>query len=217
MFVDKRFRLPRLWSNREIRKIAILFKGSVVNVSGWDDRDKEGGCYKQYFSNCTFYHITNYGGERGTGGGSDEIRLDLAKDMPNNLIGKFDVAFNHTTLEHVFDVRKAFSAICGLTKDIVIIVVPFAQTQHETPDFKDFWRFTPSALRALFSENGLKVIYEAESPYANAGAYLLFVGSKYPERWSGIMPPFKPIETAGEWIGENFLNRFCRIIRKFYA
>ena len=114
---------------------------------------------------------------------------------------RFDVVFNHTTLEHIFDVRRAFANLCRLSRDVVIVVVPFAQQQHETASFGDYWRFTPSCLRQLYAENGLSVLYEGESPHADAASYLFFVGSRHPERWRGRLPTGPPIGTAGRWIG----------------
>jgi len=91
--------------------------------------------------------------------------------------------FNHTTLEHIFDIRKAFENLCNMTKDVSIVVVPFSQVQHETESYKDYWRFTPSCMREMFRENGLEVIYEAESKDKKAAIYLLFVASRNPQKW----------------------------------
>ena len=44
-------RLTRIWSNQELRKFSHLFRGKVINVSGWKDCDKEGHIYRDYFSN----------------------------------------------------------------------------------------------------------------------------------------------------------------------
>jgi hypothetical protein len=194
----------------ELRKIGPCFRGDVVNVSAWDDRDKDGGHYRDYFSNAGSYSYTNYGGFRGFQGTSNEYLLDLTGEVPEGLRRRFDVAFNHTTLEHIFDVRKAFANLCELSKDIVVVVVPFAQVQHESDDWKDFWRFTPTCLRRLCEENGLTVIYEAESPYRNSAVYLLCVGSRHPDRWQGRLPRHEPIRDAGRWIGwsvRSFLQR----------
>jgi hypothetical protein len=57
---SRRFTYARRWSNRESRKRAPLFGGSVVNVSGWQDSDKQGKKYKDYFSDASSYDITNY-------------------------------------------------------------------------------------------------------------------------------------------------------------
>ena len=201
MFEDRKFRLLRKWSNTEIAQLAPLFEGDVINISGWDDRDKVGGCYRDYFSEASSYYITNFQGKRGVTGAANEIFLDLTEECPENLIERFDVCFNHTTLEHIFDVRKAFSNICKISRDIVFIVVPFSQTQHETESFGDYWRFTPTCLRSLFQDNGLDVVYEAQSSYKGAAIYLLFVGSKHPEKWHNVLPLYEEIRVAGSWIG----------------
>lgn len=205
MFVDRKFLIARNWSNRELRKIAGAFAGEVVNVSGWDDRDKEGGKYRTYFAQATTYSRTNYGGHNGFQGDSGEIPLDLVADLPADLKARFDVVFNHTTLEHIFDVNKAFANLCAMSRDVVIVVVPFSQVQHESDSWGDYWRFTPSCLRKLFAANGLEVVYEAESPHKNAAVYLLFVGSRFPERYRGKLPRYRPIHRAGSWIGRRLI------------
>lgn len=63
MVKDRKFRIPRIWSNRELKKFAKLFRGTVVNVSGWKDNDKEGANYREYFINASEYWITNYKSE----------------------------------------------------------------------------------------------------------------------------------------------------------
>jgi hypothetical protein len=212
MFMDRTARIPRLWSNRELQRIAPLFTGDVVNVSGWEDRDKNGGRYRDYFTSATGYFLTNYSGERGLQQLPNEYFLDLTADVPSELRHRFDVVFNHTTLEHVFEVRKAFRTLCELSKDLVIVVVPFAQHQHETLAYGDFWRFTPTCLRRLFEENGLRAIYESENRHRNAGTYLFFVGSRYPERWADRMPKFVPLERSASWIGRTPVRAVVRRI-----
>ena len=59
--IDRQFRLARLWSNEQLRLVAPLFDGDVVNVSAGDDIDKAGSLYRDYFSNARSYHITNVG------------------------------------------------------------------------------------------------------------------------------------------------------------
>jgi len=199
--VERQFRIARLWSNRQMKKIAPLFAGDVVNVSAWDDRDKEGGHYKNYFSKASSYFYTNYTGTRGYQQQENEYLVDLTKDLPKELYQRFDVVFNHTTLEHIFDIRKAFENLCNMTKDVAIVVVPFSQVQHETDSYKDYWRFTPSCMREMFRENGLEVIYEAESKDKKAAIYLLFVASRNPQKWKEQMPKFEPIREAGKLIG----------------
>ncbi len=94
--------------------------------------------YRDYFPKATTYTVTNFGGERGLQRQEGEIFLDLEKALPDSLRGKFDVVFNHTTLEHVFDCQLAFKNLSEMSRDILITVVPFCQNQHELPSFKDY-------------------------------------------------------------------------------
>ena len=136
-FRNRRFRLARSWSNDELRRIAPLCAGDVANVSGWEDRDKEGRLYRSYFTGAASYTLTNFPGERGFAGREGELLLDLGGELPPALEQRFEVVFNHTTLEHIFEVRRAFANLCRLSRDLVIVVVPFAQEQHETASFGD--------------------------------------------------------------------------------
>jgi hypothetical protein len=200
--LERQHRLVRVWSNRELKKLSGLFTGTVINVSAADDQDKEGGVYSDYFLNKSAYFITNYAGDDGYQSRENEILLDMSLNLPDELKYRFDVVFNHTMLEHVFDIFTAFRNLCQLSKDIVIVVVPFSQVQHAVNrSYGDYWRFTPLALRKLFEENGLKVIYEAESPFQDSSVYLFFVGSRHPEKWEGFVPDFTPIKQSGKWIG----------------
>lgn len=188
----------RAWSNRELKKFSKLFGGDVVNVSGWEDKDKEGGYYRDYFPNATSYTITNYTpshSEHHEG----EIHLDLTARLPRKLKRRFDVVFSHTNLEHILDAFAAFGNHCKMSRDIVIIVVPFIQQQHETSEYKDYWRYTPSSLRALFEMNGLTSIYESYNNEPNAVNYLFFVGSRNPDKWRKLMPKYEELYLIGKW------------------
>lgn len=174
-FIDRKFRLPRVWSNRELAKFAHLFEGKIANVSGWKDVDKEGRKYRDYFVNAEDYTITNYKAEaRGFQGQEGEIFLDLTKDLPEELLGRFDVVFNHTVLEHIYEVQKAFHNLCQLSKDVVIVVIPFLQEMHA--DYGDFWRFTPLAMKGMYEENGLELQYLSFNGHKNASVYLFCIG-----------------------------------------
>lgn len=200
---DPRFRVPRVWSNKELRKVAHLFSGDIANVSGGDDVDKEGLHYREYFTSARSYMVTNYGGAsfRGFQNRPGEIMLDLTQPLPEDLRGKFDVVLNHTTLEHIFDVFMAFHNICEMTRDIAIVVVPFSQVQHETGAFRDFWRFTPTCLRELFFREGLKVVYESCNEYPNESLYLFMVASRSPSNWQGKILATPELKEAGKFIG----------------
>ena len=113
MLRDKKFRVARIWSNNELKKIANLYTGDVVNVSAWKDQDKEGIKYRDYFSNASSYSVTNYNSEaRGFQDTPGEIFLNLEDKLPTDLIAKFDTVFNHTTLEHIYEFRMALK-ICA--------------------------------------------------------------------------------------------------------
>lgn len=184
--MDKKFRVPRVWSNRELEKFSKLFHGSIVNVSGWKDIDKEGKHYKDYFINSNEYWITNYKSEaRGfQGDKKNEIFLDLEKNLDKNLYDRFDVVFNHTVLEHVFEVNKAFENLCKLSKDIVIVVLPFLQEQHA--DYGDYWRFTPLATKKLFEKNDFQLEYINFNDAKNDSIYIFAIGSKKQNKWQKI-------------------------------
>lgn len=204
-FRDRKSRIPRLWSNQELKKFAALFSGDIVNVSGWEDRDKEGQYYSDYFEKKSSYTITNYLSEaRGFQGQENEIFLDLTKDLPKNLIGKYDVVFNHTVLEHVFEVHKAFENLCLLSRDAVILVVPFLQPMHA--DYGDFWRFTPSCLQRLFEKNGMSVIYSSFNNPINASVYVFCVAVKDPEKWKGKFPSNLDEDGNALFLTKPFLN-----------
>lgn len=186
MLVDKKFRAPRIWSNLELEKFSTSFHGSVINVSGWKDYDKVKRRYSDYFLNSSEYWISNYKSEaRGFQGNlQNEIFLDLEGDIDESLHNKFNVVFNHTVLEHIFNIDKAFENLCKLSNDIVIIIVPFLQEQHA--DYGDYWRFTPLAVKKLFSKNHMKLIYLNYNDVGDESIYILAIGSKHPTNWSNI-------------------------------
>ena len=186
-FVDKKFRVPRVWSNGELKKIAPLCKGSVINVSAWKDEDKEGDYYKNYFSGADSYVMSNYKAEaRGFQGVENEFFLDLTADLPEELMQKFDVVYNHTSLEHIFEVDKAFHNLCSMSKDLVILVVPFMQEMHG--EYGDFWRFTPQCMSKLYEKNKLEMIYCNFNDEPNTSVYILTIGAKNPAKWKNVFP-----------------------------
>lgn len=204
-YVDRRSRLARVWSNSELKKVGYLFSGRVANISAADDEDKQGNTYSDYFSNSSEYFITNYapGKFRGWKGRSNEHYLDLVGEVPQELGSYFDVVFNHTTFEHIFNVRKAFANFCKMTKDVAIVVLPFSQYQHEHEEaYRDYWRFTPTCARELFDENGLQIIYESANSDYNSAIYLFLIASKKPGRWESLMPTYVPLTTVGNIIGQ---------------
>ena len=203
--IERRYRLPRVWSNRELRKIAPLCSGRVINVSGWEDRDKEGGFYREYFVNAKNYTVSNYSGFRGFQGKEGEVELDLSQSLPAGLEKQYDVVFNHTTLEHIFEINTAIHNLCALSRDLVIVVVPVAQAQHGSESWHDYWRFTPTCMREYFQREGMTVLHEAVNRHRNSGIYLLTVATYSPQKWKQYFPDKKPLADAGNELGGGVL------------
>lgn len=209
--MDKKFRIPRIWSNKELKKFAHLFKGDIINVSGWKDIDKEGKHYRDYFINADNYYISNYKKkQKGLQGFQNEIYLDLEKNLDKKLINRFDVVFNHTTLEHIYDFRKAFKNLCLVSKDIVILVVPFLQQMHGL-GYPDYWRFSPLAIKKMFEENKMELLYLSFNNERRTSVYLFAIASKKSKRWKKIKKEFK--YTCKKEEGDTFPNFVgCRAI-----
>lgn len=210
-FMDRVHKLPRVWSNRELAKYAHLFRGKVANVSGWKDIDKQGRHYRDYFTGATSYTITNYKAEaRGFQGLEGEVFLDLEQDLPAALEGAFDVVFNHTTLEHVYEVRKAFANLCAMSADVVVIVLPFLQQYHS--EYGDYWRFSPLATRRLFEENGFTLVYQSFNSDEQSSVYTFSIATRHPERWKDTFGwEFSCVDPKGRgaepYIGSNAFPR----------
>lgn len=181
---------PRYWSNDELKKLAPLFSGDVINVSAGKDEDKEGGFYHDYFVNSDSYVISNYKKQFGNADLYDEIELDLniPISLESHLVSRFDVVFSHTVLEHVYDMTTAITNLCSLSKDIVITVVPYIQSFHQDEKYyHDYWRISPYAIIKLFEECDFKAIYISWNNDPIGNIYLFHVASKHPERWSEIV------------------------------
>jgi hypothetical protein len=227
LFIDRRYKVPRVWSNKELKKFAHLFTGDIVNISGWKDIDKEGDYYRNYFHNARRYYISNYKSEaRGLQGFDNEFYLDLIQVLDEKYKDRFDVVFNHTTLEHIYDIRKAFYNLCLMSKDIVIVIVPFLQQMHS--HYGDYWRFTPLTIRNLYEENGLKLLYLSFNNHRHSSVYIFAIGSKKPEKWKNqIHKEFTYIcrkdmfDSGEDFIGCKAITNSCvfkiiRILRKIF-
>lgn len=182
LFIDRIHRLPRIWSNRELEKYAPLFGGDLVNVSGWKDVDKEGKRYRNYCSQATSYTITNYKSEaRGFQGMENELFLDLESELSEGMQDRFDVVFNHTTLEHVYDVHTAFRNLCRMSRDVVILVLAFLQPYHS--EYDDYWRFSPLLVKRLSEDKGLELLYLSFNSHRFSSVYVFAIASKKPDQW----------------------------------
>ncbi len=184
----------RDWSNSELARFGHLFQGDIVNVSGWLDSDRSAlGAkknYIEYFPNHANYVVTNYPGTRGLEESPNSIPLDLEQSVPPELQNRFDVVFNHTTLEHIFDINTAVDTLAQLSRDIVIVVVPFIQHQHyDDSSYGDYWRFTPMTLDRLFAQRGFTTVYVSANDQSWFPVYVFFVASRHPEKWVLKFPP----------------------------
>lgn len=204
-FIDRIFRLPRVWSNQQLKQHAHLFSGDVVNVSAWQDFDKVDTHYRAYFTKAASYTVTNFGssshGYQGTG---EEIYLDLERPLPPDLHHRFDVVFNHTTLEHIFDMQTAFANLCAMSRDVVIIVLPFLQRYHS--DMGDYWRFTPQAVRKMFENEQFTPLYQRHNQHRFASVYTYTVASRHPEQWQHDFDPKISLQTDAQAGASALLN-----------
>ena len=192
MAVDRRL-YHRSWSNDELARFGGLFSGDIVNVSGWrdDDRSGENRRYADYFTGKRSYTVTNFSGKRGDEAdpGAQSLFLDLEKPLPADMSGRFDVVFCHTTLEHVFDIARAADCLAGLSRDIVILVVPFIQNEHyDDGAYEDYWRFTPRALDRLLADRGFTTLYVSANEQPWFPVYVFYIASRKPGAWKGKFP-----------------------------
>ncbi len=196
-FSERRFRLARKWSNRMLAAVAGHFAGDVINVSAWEDQDKEGHFYREYFPHARSYSVSNYGGERGQSAATDYV-IDLEAELPLELRERFDVVFNHTTLEHIFAVNLAVKNLCCLSRDLVVVVVPYVQEVHVSASFSDYWRFTHLGLQRMFEQNGFGVAVLLSSPFRRSSVYHFCVASRQPEKWRGRFATLAGAVNEGE-------------------
>lgn len=187
------FEVPRQWSNAELRRFSDRFEGSAINVSAWEDKDKEGNTYRTYFARCSEYCISNYGTDQGVmQGTSNEIYLDLQAPLPEHLQGRFNVVFNHTSLEHIWDFRTAFRNLCSMSRDTLVVVVPWLQPLHA--DYGDFWRFSPATVVKLCEENGMTPLHVSWNEAGSTAVYVFCIASRQPDKWASCYADMRPIK-----------------------
>jgi hypothetical protein len=211
--LDKSRIRPRNFSNAMLRKYASHISGGIINVSGWRDEDGEGGHYKDYFKNASSYTVSNVGGQSkgfGSAPGYDEIELDLCRNIPEKLLGKYDAVFNHTTLEHIYDFKTAFSNLCKLSKDTVILVVPVMQQIHHKEDFGDWWRPTTMTIAKMFKENGFTPLILRTNDQPFAPIYCLALGSKKPHLYKDKFKKVIDLEMGAYNYGSSLRDREAR-------
>jgi hypothetical protein len=138
---------------------------------------------------------------------ANQLRIDLTEDLPADQVRRYDVVFNHTTLEHVFDIATALRNLCALSRDVVIVVVPFLQELHwEETSYGDYWRPSPFALQRLFAENGFELVHLAYNENPTTALYLFCIASRQSAKWAGVFPPFR-LSRAGSYPGRSWSRR----------
>ena len=172
----RRFRNARLWSNKILHEIGPKFTGDIINVSGWRDSDKNNKFYgSDYFVNASSYSISNWHTDsHGYEGVASNYLINLEEEINDEkLINNWDVVFNHTVLEHIFNVDNAFTSLCKISRKYVIVVVPFLQEDHT--DYGDYWRFTPRCLKKNFEKNNFKLVFISANDNKNDAIYIVAV------------------------------------------
>lgn len=179
----------RTWSNREARKFGKIFDGTVLNLSGWKDKDKEKGFYKEYFPNCKTYTVSNIRKTFGASGYDDEIIIDLEEPLNDNS-PSFDLVFSHTVLEHVENPGLAMDHLTSISNCSLMLVVPFMQSLHWIEgEYYDYWRYTPFSLRNELSKRGFEILYMSwneNTPLMDT--YIFCIASRNPNKYSDVFP-----------------------------
>lgn len=216
---EPRYQRARAWSNRELKKIAPYFTGDVINVSGWADEDKAGGTYREYFINARSYRISNQEGGAQQGKKlrlEDSIAIDLEHPISPEHLQAYDCVFVHTVLEHVFNLFQAVENLCQMSRDAIICVVPFIQVIHRSPEYSDYWRFTPYALERMFLQHGFSTVYGIGGPDLDSTSlYYIWVVSRNPEKWADVFgpPPELSELPPGDHIYKTFNERARALLR----
>ena len=205
---------PRRAANVILRRYAPLFSGKIVNVSGWDDRDGEGGYYRDYFSEKTGYVVTNAPTDiKGVGSmaqtGIEELSLNLERPLPGAWKGAFDTVFNFSTIEHIRNVEEAFASICAMSRDAVILVVPSIQQIH-IADYGDYWRLTPLGIVKLFQKHGFTpLVVEANDQPFNP-IYTFVIAVRDAKKYEGRISVAINLEMGAALFGSSLKKRYIQ-------
>lgn len=173
----------RPWSNQQLRRMSNLVLGDVVNVSAWQDSDKQGSKYQHYFKNCKSYAITNYKGSRADGlyDISNIKTLEYDLSCKASFEHTFDCVLNHTTLEHIFDIDTALDNLVNLTRDLLVLIVPYYQAFHqEHGSYGDYLRFSPLYLYQAMKARSITPMVITTNTNPVFPNYVFCIASKNP-------------------------------------
>lgn len=138
----------RTEGNVLLRQWCAPLTGFVLSVGSGDDRDREGGRYRDYFTSAAGYFTSD------VRPGCD-FELDV-RDL-SGVVETYEAVFAHSVFEHVDDVFAAARECARIVRPggVLILGVPFRYRIHRAP--LDFWRFTEFGVRYLLTRNGLAV------------------------------------------------------------
>lgn len=144
----------------------------VLNIGATQEYDdKEGHLYRDYFPGSEYWTIDKIGIDGGRHVAGDLV--DRAPDM-----GKFDMVLLMNVLEHVENPFAIAEAADNLVAPggRLFVTVPFFYPVHYNGYMKDYWRFTPSALRLLFPKLNERYILsepgkEVKTPVGYIGVF----------------------------------------------
>jgi hypothetical protein len=108
--------------------------------------------------------------------------LDIEDPISAELRQRFDVVLCHTVLEHVFEFATALENLAQLSRDVVVIVVPFSQSVHYSNSYSDYVRFSPYFLERFFAQRGFATLLCDANDQPFSPVYVTFIASKYPAR-----------------------------------
>ena len=212
--LPKKLIRPGAYSKMLLEQYGPLFSGSVINVSGWDDRDGMGGHYHDYFPNAKSYTVSNAPtAQKGIGsfeGKGHEIALDLSIPLPKELHGAYEVVYNNTTLEHVFEVEQAFDDLCLLSRDALVLVIPLIQQIHMTESYGDYWRFTTLGIAKMLLTRGFTTIVMETNDQPFAPIFAFVIAVRDPKKYEGKITPSLHFEMGGALYGTSLKERYIQ-------
>jgi hypothetical protein len=90
-----------------------------------------------------------------------------------------------------------------LSRDVVVSVVPFAQSVHYTVSYGDYVRLTPLFLKRFFEEQGFAPLLCTSNDQPFLPVYTVFIASRHPDRYREAFAnaplEFEPQLTGGRW------------------
>jgi SAM-dependent methyltransferase len=152
----------RIASNRLLKAWCAPITGAVLSIGSAEDRDGEGGRYREYFPRATSYTTSDFG--------EAAARCDVALDiraMPEIADAAYDAIFCSGVLEHIDELPAALRELWRVLKPggTLLLGVPFRQAIHRAP--QDYWRFTKHGVEHLLSAYVIDGLVEIDATQAD--------------------------------------------------